>query len=429
MPQKLIDQTTIQPDGRPGDDAFTAFATCNDNFADAEGRLSALEVGSSNIGQDVADLKTGLQQETLLRTDADTALSQAVAAEVTARQNADTALGARFVGKNVLINGDFRVEQRGASFPLAATARYSLDRWFLWGAGSQIGGNQQNADGTAFPGTLQNRPRNAFQVTVTSVAGTNNFAILQQRIEDVRTLSGGKATLSGWMWADSAKTISVNFYQLFGTTGASATTKVNAQKINLPSQVWTYVTLTFDIPSTAGKTITANNTLWLNIWLDAGTGSDGASDAGGIGQKSGTYWFSQLQLEAGTAATTFDYRCDALELMLCQRYYEKSYNVATAPGTAERHGAFVSGLMTVYLFHAPEVRFVVPKRAIPAVTLYSTQDGAVGNYAENSGGGVHVTNRPAIVQYTATTGFELQTNGSGLAGNIGRAHWTADAEL
>ncbi|MFB8832109.1 hypothetical protein ACE0DR_28665 [Azotobacter sp. CWF10] len=45
MPQKLIDQTTIQPDGRPGDDAFTAFATCNDNFADAEDAFRRWKVG------------------------------------------------------------------------------------------------------------------------------------------------------------------------------------------------------------------------------------------------------------------------------------------------------------------------------------------------------------------------------------------------
>lgn len=423
MPQKLIDQTTIQPDGRPGDDAFTAFATCNENFADAEGRLSALEGGSSNIGQDVADLKAGLLQETQLRVDADVA-------EATARQALAQSLGARLIGRNVLINGDFRIPQRGANFPVAATARYSLDRWFLWGAGSQIGGSQQNADSVALPVTLQNRPRNAFYVAVSSVAGANNFALLQQRIEDVRTLSGGKVTFSGWMWSDAAKTISVNFYQLFGTTGASDTVKISAQKINLPSQTWTYVTLTFDMPHVAGKTITANNTLWLNIWLDAGAGSDGAADAGGIGQKSGTYWFSQLQLEAGSNATPFEIRNDAVELALCQRYYEKSYSLGVPPGTSDRNSSYRCSIVNGYFFAAGTIAFAVQKRSAPAITVYAARDGTAGAGSEVNATGVFVANRQVGPSNIGTSQFQTgSNNGGAAAGNTIEFHWAADAEL
>jgi hypothetical protein len=67
MPQKFIDQTTIQPDGKPGDDAFTAFEICNDNFQDAEARLVALEAGGGETGG-------RLDNEIAARTAADTAL-------------------------------------------------------------------------------------------------------------------------------------------------------------------------------------------------------------------------------------------------------------------------------------------------------------------------------------------------------------------
>lgn len=67
MPQKFIDQTTIQPDGKPGDDAFTAFEICNDNFQDAEARLVALEAGGGETGW-------RLDNEIAARTAADTAL-------------------------------------------------------------------------------------------------------------------------------------------------------------------------------------------------------------------------------------------------------------------------------------------------------------------------------------------------------------------
>ena len=41
-----------------------------------------------------------------------------------------------------------------------------------------------------------------------------------------------------------------------------------------------------------------------------------------------------IQFEAGSTATNFEKRTFSEELTLCQRYYEKSYNLGTAPGTA-----------------------------------------------------------------------------------------------
>ncbi|HDS1582206.1 TPA: hypothetical protein QEL15_004324, partial [Stenotrophomonas maltophilia] len=129
MAQKKADQTTLNPDGSHGDDAFTAFAIFNDNADDAEARLHALETGVGGVGQDVAALQLGLQQESQARQQADTA-------EALARQQADAALDlrvdglrGRMLGDNALINGDFDVWQRGTSF--TATAVYGPDRWFI----------------------------------------------------------------------------------------------------------------------------------------------------------------------------------------------------------------------------------------------------------------------------------------------------------
>ncbi|MCI1139766.1 hypothetical protein MOQ14_14410 [Stenotrophomonas maltophilia] len=328
------------------------------------------------------------------------------------------------MGKNRLLNGDFRIAQRGVSFPFAATARYGVDRWFLWGAGSQIGGNQQNADGTALPASMQDRPRNAFQVSVNSVAGNSNFALLQQRLEDVRTLAGGKATFSGWMWSDAAKTISVGMYQLFGTNG-SATTKINSQKVSLPSQQWTYVALTFDVPSVAGKTIaTADSTLWLNIWLDAGINSDGAADAGGIGQKSGIYWFSQLQLEAGPTATSFEIRPFALELAACQRFYQKSYMHSDPPATFTNAGRMTCGNGgTTNNINRVSVQFRVTMRAPPSIIIYGAPSGTPGYVSQADG-----SNITGIIEAIGDSSFNAGwNNNNGQWG--GWWHWTADAEL
>jgi len=219
-------------------------------------------------------------------------------------------------GRNVLINGDFRVWQRGTNFPAAASARYTADRWFAWAAGSTVQVDRMGADGTSLPPGIgvASRPQYAFRATVASVAGANNFVLLQQRVENVRTLSAGKATFSGLIWASNSSGIAVSFYQIFGTGGSES---IVGTPVIVPTvaNTWQYVTVTLDVPSIFGTTITDDSALWLNIWLDAGSSSGGAG-----GQKNGVYWFTNLQLERGASATAFERRSDALELMLCQRY-------------------------------------------------------------------------------------------------------------
>lgn len=423
MPQKLIDQTTIQPDGRPGDDAFTAFATCNDNFEDAEQRLSALEGGSSNIGQDVANLKTGLQQETQLRTDAD-------AAEATARQNADAALGARIPGKNIVINGDFRYWQRGTSFVGMTNGAYTADRFIPVMIGDTIDclrAEHQLGD----PTNLFNA-RYFMRCSVGQVAGNGNLATLQYRIENgVRMLAGKTVTVSMLVRASSATRMGVEFEMTFGTGGSpSPSIYGNSQLVTGITGGWQRISKTFTLADIAGKTFgtTTEGYLSLILWLDAGSNWDARS--AGVGRQAGDFQFSNIQIEIGSVATDFEQRNDAIELVLCQRYYEKSYNLGVTPGTATRVGGHTSGLLTGYLLHYPVVRFSQHKRTSPAITLYNTADGAAGQLSENNNAGLHRVNHPAAIDAVSSMSFEaFVQNGTATTDNIARFQWTADAEL
>jgi hypothetical protein len=394
-----------------------------------------LQANVMDLGTDAFPWKRTFVNEIVMKGDATAkaatltslgaASTTALTSEVTARADADTALSARMIGRNQLINGDFRFAQRGSNFAVAASGRYGLDRWFMSGTGSQIGSAQMSTGGTGIPNTLQSRPKNAMQVTVNSVAGANNNALMVQRIEDVSTLAGGKATFSGWVWGNVTTTISVGLYQSFGTTGASAIVKVNAQKINVVANQWNYVTLTFDIPHVVGKTITANNCLWLNLWLDAGANYDGAGDAGGIGQKSGTYWFTQLQLEAGANATPFEFRRDAVELTLCQRYYEKSPDIDVLPSAANYFGRFCIGMSSVtgsQIFVG--VPFKTTKRNTPSIAVWSsTNTPTVGMIGQDDG-----STTPAAVANIGMNGYQVSwSNTAGRWG--GFFQWAADSEL
>ncbi|MBA0348413.1 hypothetical protein D7Y52_06005 [Stenotrophomonas maltophilia] len=140
--------------------------------------------------------------------------------------------------------------------------------------------------------------------------------------------------------------------------------------------------------------------------------------------------YSRPKLERGNVATAFVPLQPQAELALCQRYYEKSYAVGVAPGTATRSGCHVSSALTGYLLSAPLVRFAVTKRTGPAVTLFNTQNGAAGQLSENGGDGLHTYNKPAAVDSVGTGSFEVfVSNGTASPGNIERVQWTADAEL
>lgn len=140
--------------------------------------------------------------------------------------------------------------------------------------------------------------------------------------------------------------------------------------------------------------------------------------------------YSRPKLERGPAATRFAFSQVSSELLICQRYYEKSYEINTIPGTATRIACYNSSALSGYLLSSPVVRFCVLKRAIPSIGIYNTQNGSIGQLSENDTGGSHTFNKPAGADFISTVSFEaFVSNGTATPGNIERFHWVAECEL
>lgn len=221
--------------------------------------------------------------------------------------------------KNYIINGNFDIWQRGDS---QTTSGYgSDDRWENKNVGSTKTNSKQSftLGQTDVPG----EPEFFSRTVVSSVAGTSNYVVKQQRIEGVRTLAGQTATLSFWAKADAPKNMSVEFVQSFGTGGtpSSGVDGIGVTTCALTT-LWQKFTVTVDIPSIAGKILGTNynDCLIAVFWFDAGTDLDARTNS--LGQQSGTFDIAQVQLEKGSQATDFEYRNIGEELALCQRYYE-----------------------------------------------------------------------------------------------------------
>lgn len=143
-----------------------------------------------------------------------------------------------------------------------------------------------------------------------------------------------------------------------------------------------------------------------------------------------TFYFTGIQLEAGTNATSFEFRHIQHELGLCQRYYWKSFPFATAPAqNAGRSGALeVSQAAGASAICKPfQINFPFPMRATGTVTTYNPS--AANAQIKNSSTGSDWSG--ATVENASDTGVQIYgtTAGGSAAGNISSVHITVDAEL
>jgi hypothetical protein len=130
---------------------------------------------------------------------------------------------------------------------------------------------------------------------------------------------------------------------------------------------------------------------------------------------------SRVQLEHGPGKTSFEVRPLAVELLLCERHYEKSYEIGLPPANASPAGMFVSptqnGAIGVV---AGSVAFKTRKQSVPTVTIYNHVTGVAGQVRDNGGAA------SAVSVTSGETGFYWQTTGAALAANsIAFGQWTA----
>jgi len=335
---------------------------------------------------------------------------------------------------NAIINGDFDIWQRGTSLGSGTGGRYVADRWKNESIGTTYVPSQQSF--TLGQPDVPNEPEFYHRQVVTSVAGIGNNSTLKQHIENVRTFAGETVTLSFWAKADTAKNITTEFVQNFGT-GGSPSADVNALGITTHALTasWQKFTVTTTIPSILGKTLGSNfdNRLSLIFWFDAGSNFDSRTNT--LGQQSGTFDIAQVQIERGAISTNFVIENISEIIIKCQRYYEKTYQLNTNTGTATFSGAktsFDSSVQTpngsIHLSHD----FNTIKRITPTVVIHSPTTPAANRIAMVQGVGAVINFVVTSVGSNAKGIVNVQVN-NGLAvtdtTRVWSLHYTADAEL
>jgi hypothetical protein len=337
----------------------------------------------------------------------------------------DSLLGTNGIGglRNAIINGDFSVNQRVFS-STTTSGVYGHDRWQLLKSGGTTTYSTQ-AFTVGLPAALGYEATNYARLVTSGQSAAGDYSILQQNVESVRTFAGAQITVSFWARAGSgAPSVAVELTQGFGTGGSpSADVNTFVGKVLLSTN-WTRYQVSVTLPNLSGKTLgTSADVLVLRLWTSAGSTFNARTQTLGIQNSTIEFW--GVQMERGTRATPFERRPPGVELMLCQRYYEKSYPYATAIGTASAVGATATCAFTTASGKTFMMCYMkVTKRIIPSVTIYSVADGSAGFLFEYGFG-----NRAATAGNISDSSFVIYNLVVLAAANDEcGVHWVANAE-
>jgi hypothetical protein len=139
-----------------------------------------------------------------------------------------------------------------------------------------------------------------------------------------------------------------------------------------------------------------------------------------------TMFVSQAQLINSSDSQPYVRVEDEVEVSRCQRYYEKTYDLDTAPGTATTTGSFHSSI-SITASGQPVVlwfKYSVQKRATASGTLYNSTTGASGTWNDNGGATIGF-----VLGFGSQSGVRISTPNAVTNGRVFSGHVVADAEL
>ena len=292
------------------------------------------------------------------------------------------ALGYGF--KNRILNGSMVIDQRNAGASISSGVgglAYPCDRMFVFATGAAVTAQRTGTAG-------------AYGITVTGAA-SNTLVSSGQRIESVNIAdcAGSAITISLTLSASTAQTFAWTATVPSATDNYTTTATIASGTFSV-----TTTPTVFTATIAAGSTSTVVRGMQFAILPN----NSGAFT-------SGTFTYTNLQLEKGSTATSFDYRPYGTELALCQRYCF-GQNTAAAGSPAAYYSFGTSyGIASTAGFGV--VSFPVTMRQAPSVTL-----SAASSFALSTGSGYTTV---VVDQVSKDSGSLYFTGGSGATAGYG----------
>jgi hypothetical protein len=271
--------------------------------------------------------------------------------------------------RNAIVNGSFALAQRGTSFVAAANNddSYNLDRWYVLSDGNDI------VDITRDTATVPTNGKYAIALDVETV--NKKFGIAQIiEADNCIGLIGGQVTLSFKArvssttnldnvkaaivaWSGTADTVTSDIVSAWNVEGTNPTLVANATYENTPVNLnLTTSYATYSVTATVDTASTKNIAVF--IWSDVTTTS-----------LTEFLYITDVQLEAGPVATTFEGRPIGTELALCQRYYFQPASPSVFLGVGNRLYAHSAANYNWNASSFPSTMRVAPSATVTASSL------------------------------------------------------------
>ena len=261
--------------------------------------------------------------------------------------------------RNRIINGDMRIDQRfaGTSTTIAAasTSVYIADRWRVSNGTTSAALTMQRVRAPANPyGHVY--ALSAIATTAQATMNNQDYVTLEQRIEGYNIADFGwgttyaqPITVSFAVYSTQAGHYSISLRNATNTMSyvAPFTVPVANQWVQVQQTVPGETMGTWEVETALGLSVAVtlaagSNWVTSNVgrWQESSRAASGfgyAAATGGanfMGTVNNQLYLTGVQVERGTIATPFEARPFGVELVLCQRYYEKSYSVNVVPGTS-----------------------------------------------------------------------------------------------
>ena len=316
--------------------------------------------------------------------------------------------------KNLIINGDQRIDQRNDGSAVTTSSSYPVDMFLI-----------SHSSNGAFSAQRSTEAPTGFQYSTKFTTTTADTSLTgSQRCLYFTKIEGQNAQHLEF-GTTNAKPVTLSFWVRSSVTGTfSGSLQNGAQNRSYPydytintADTWEYKTIT--IPGDVTGTWATDNTkshqiFWslgmspdyaapVNAWVAAQRWGSTTGTTGIMGTLNATWYITGVQLEVGRNATEFEHRSIGEELALCQRYYYEypkgnTYNII-ANGFANTSSNA--------LFH---FQFPVPMRDAPAVA-------STGNWQVIDGTSHNVSSFSSITDATTLTG-RVDATTSGLT--VGR---------
>ena len=329
--------------------------------------------------------------------------------------------------RNRLINGFMRIWQVQNTGAAAATdGVYSFDGWYHL--------NQTAGVTVSRLSDVENTTPSMMRVTQANAAA-QRFGIAQViEGKDCRYLRGQAVTLSARVRCSNSTTLRYAILEWTSTEDSVTKDCVND---------WTSATYTagnfflaanYTITGTGSIALTANtltnitaltvtlgsslNNVVVFFWTDSTQAQNSTLD------------FGKIQLEAGSSATVFERLPLDTEVARCERFYWKTYDLDTAPGSVTFQGA-LGGPATQSDRLKSTFMFRNRLRGIPTITIYDPDGTGAANKCRDDGN-VQITVTTPTFDGAAETGFRniRDAGGTPFTANAGyNTHVVADARL